>query len=269
MSDISAFQSGDFDNSGKVNWRGDQVNIPNAQSIYKTSSVQLAELGMRLVVGDRVFRYALAAGAVNAGNWCENQQVLAESLFVNAGTFVSPTSNAQAATAGNKTISIVAATTYAANLLAESNLIVQSGTAANTGQVFRIKSHPVAISGATLVLSLYDEINHVIQTADTWTIQMNQYNAIKQGTTGATTVAVGVAPLIVASGDYFWMQTWGPAAVKNAVATRGVSVVADVTGQVIISVSATTAGANAQILGYAMQTMTASQYGGVFLTINP
>src|SRR3990167_4865156 len=69
MADITALHSGAVNDGGKVNWRGDQVSAPNAQSIYKSSSVQLAELGSRLVVGDRVFRYAqIGAVVANIGD---------------------------------------------------------------------------------------------------------------------------------------------------------------------------------------------------------
>ena len=54
MAKITGFQDGSVNDSGKVNWRGDQTTAPNAQSIYNASQVQLAELGARMVVGDRV-----------------------------------------------------------------------------------------------------------------------------------------------------------------------------------------------------------------------
>ena len=66
MADITSLNQGEVENSGKVNWRGDQQTVPNEQSVYKTSSVKLAELGSRKVVGDRVFRYAKAKNTVAA-----------------------------------------------------------------------------------------------------------------------------------------------------------------------------------------------------------
>jgi len=265
MADITTFQSGDFDNSGKMNWRGDQVNIPNAQSIYKTSSVQLAELGMRLVVGDRVFRYAKALGTITPGLVCQKAAV----DFANGALGYDPNASATCATAGQKTIGVVAFTTATANQWAEASLIVQSGTAANCGQMFRIKSHGSTASGGNIILSLYDEINHSIATADTFTLLANDYSSVTQCTTGATTIAVGVCPTYATTNDYFWMQTWGPASVKNGAATKGMQVMADVTGQVVAQVVGTTANAANQIVGYALHTMTASQYGGVYLTITP
>jgi hypothetical protein len=268
MADITAYQSGDFDNSAKVNWRGDQVNIPNAQSIYKSSSVQLAELGMRLVVGDRVFRYAkcgVGAGASKVGELQQKQGV----DWAATQTAYDPNSTAVAATAGQKTLGVYAFTTATVNQWAESYVFVCSGTATECGQMFRVKSHGSTASGGSIILSLYDEINCRIATADTISLLANDYSAVIQCTTGATTIAVGVPACVATTNDYFWLQTWGPSSVKNAAATKGAAVVADVTGQVIIAVSATTAGANAQIVGYALHTMTASQYGGVMLTIQP
>lgn len=67
MSDITVRDQGEVDDCGLVNWRGDQVAVPQGgQSIYKTSSIPLAKFGARKVVGDRVFRYALASGSAGS-----------------------------------------------------------------------------------------------------------------------------------------------------------------------------------------------------------
>ena len=51
MADITVRNQGNVDGSGKVNWRGDQVSAPQGgQSIYESSSIQLAQLGARKIV---------------------------------------------------------------------------------------------------------------------------------------------------------------------------------------------------------------------------
>ena len=69
MADITAYNQGEVADEGLQNWRGDQATLaPGSQSIYKSSTVKLAALGSRKVVGDRVFRYARAGGAIGAGD---------------------------------------------------------------------------------------------------------------------------------------------------------------------------------------------------------
>ena len=109
MADITQRNQGIIDESGKSNWRGDQVAAPQGgQSIYKTSSIPLAQLGSRKVVGDRVFRYAKASAAVLAGRL---QQSKADEL--------KETIAGATATAGDMTMVYSAAVTIGADAYAE------------------------------------------------------------------------------------------------------------------------------------------------------
>lgn len=257
MADITDFQHGQPDDSGKVNWRGDQVSVPQGgQSIYKSSSVQLAELGERKVVGDRVFRYARANGTIGAGDVC--QGFVDNRINVTAGA---------SDPAGGFIFTWYAATTQAANLWAEGYLISQSGTAANLGYTYRVKSHAAA-SGTNVALTLYDPLVKVPNTADKWSIFSNAYAKVTECTAG-TAPPVGVCPIAVTTNDYFWLQTWGPCGVKTIAGTDAGNVQAGATGQVNAPILATTAGAERAYIGYALHTFTASEYGLVFLTIAP
>jgi hypothetical protein len=258
MADITGYNQGQVSDEGKVNWRGDQVSVtPGNQSVYDTSSVQLADLGSRKVVGDRVFRYALATGAIPAGNVAQAAPI--SLINVTAGTV-----NAS----GGKQFSFYFATSNAANVYAEGSLLCQSGTAANLGYTYRIKSHPVVATTSKGVLTLYDPLKLAVNVTDSWSIQANPYTGLTTNTAG-TAAPVGVAPVVVASADYFWLQTWGPCAIKgSAVAAAGRALCAGATGQVQDMVVGTTADPRA-ILGYSMQILTASQYGMAFITIAP
>ncbi len=258
MADITKYDQGNVEASGKVNWRGDQVAVPQGgQSIYETSSVKLAELGSRKVVGDRVFRYTLAAGSVNAGDVVQYGGT--QLINVTAGGTV-PT--------GAKVFTWYAATTIGKDDYAEGYLISQSGTAANMGYMYRVKSHDAIATTSTGTLVLYDEIKHTVDTADKYSLHMNLYKNVTQMTAG-TAPAVGVAPILVTSGDYFWLQTWGPAAVKCAADTAGAHAQIAATGQVGLPIEATTAGSERAFVGFALHTLTASERGLVFLTIAP
>jgi hypothetical protein len=261
MADITVYNQGEVSDEGKVNWRGDQVAVAQGgQSIFMSSSVQLAELGERKVVGDRVFRYALAAGVVNPG--CVTQVVqggAAASVVNNTAGVAYP--------AGSKLFSLYQSGSSAANFYAEGYIYCQSGTAANLGQMYRIKSHASYADASQVLLTLYDPIKLTVNVTDKWSIHQNPYKALTVNTAG-TASAIGVVPITVSSGDYFWLQTYGPAAVKAGFAAApGTLVVAGATGQVS-GVAATTATAVIAI-GQAMQTLTVSEHGLVFLTIAP
>ena len=257
MADISSLYQGEVENSGKVNWRGDQTVVPQGgQSIYKTSSVALTDLGARKVVGDRVFRYALASGAAGAGDICEC--VPTSVLGVTAGT---------ANASGGKTFVFYLATSSGKDEYAEGYLHCQSGTAANLGYMYRIKSHPAGTGDTTL--TLYDPLVLDADVVDEWSITKNMYSGIVENTDG-TELAIGVAPILVTSGNYFWLQTWGPCALKSsAVANAGIALAPGATGEAYDYVVGTTAKNSAVIVGQSMQVMTASEYGMAFITIAP
>jgi hypothetical protein len=258
MADITTRNQGNVSPEGKANWRGDQQAAPQGgQSIYDSSSVMLAELGSRKVVGDRVFYYAKAAGAIGAGDAAQ----------INPGAVINVTAGA-ADPAGGKKFTFYFATAVEKDAFAEAYLHCQSGTAANLGYGYRVKSHPAVATTSTGSLTLYDPLKRAVNTTDSWTLTKNIYDGLTENTAGTATPA-GVAPIAVTSGDYFWLQTWGPGAVKNsAVAAAARSLRAGATGQVQDYIVGTTASASV-IVGRSLQVMSASQYGMAFIQINP
>lgn len=258
MADITGFTQGEVDDSGKVNWRGDQVTVtPGGQSIYKSSSVQLAQLGARKVVGDRVFRYALAAGTIEAGNVAEW-----------GGEALKETTAGATGTAGDRTFTWYAATAMSANTYAEGYLMCNSGAASTAGSMYRIKSHDAIAKTSTGTLYLYDPLAVAITASAEYTVVQNLYKVAVECTTGAGHVMIGVSPIRVVSGDYFWLQTWGPAGCKASALSAGNEVMGDDTGEAAVYTSAA-ADAAATPIGQAMQAVSASEYGVVFLRIAP
>ena len=255
MADITNRYQGAVASSGKRNWRGDQTTVPQGgQSIYESSSVQLAELGERAVLGDRVFRYAKAGDAIAAGGVASRE---GENIIdVTAGGAVA---------SGARAFTWYAATAMSKDTYAEGYLYAQSGTAANLGYTYRIKTHNAITATTNGTLYLYDELKVTVNTADKWSVIQNPYVSLK---TGGTSVAMGIAPIAVTTGDYFWLQTWGPCAAKCAGGTAGgdLQVSAD---QLVAKILATTSGAAVGKIATSMQVQTASEKGMVFLTIAP
>ena len=260
MANITVRNQGEVESSGKVNWRGDQSVVPQGgQSIYKTSSVQLAALGSRKVVGDRVFRYAKASGGAGAGDLCEFNGTVLDSVTA-GGTNV----------AGGKTFTWYAATTIGANDYAEGYLACQSGTAANMGQFYRVKSHDAIAKTCTGTLNLYDELKITADIVDEWILGKNMYASVVECTSGASHIPIGVAPVAVTTNDYFWLQTWGPCMVKaGTAAALGELLIADATGQVTNLDNKSSGGDTMMVLGQAMMVHTASENGLAFIQIAP
>ena len=257
MADITIRNQGRVTEEGKVNWRGDQVTAtPGDQSIYDSSEIQLVELGARKVVGDRVFRYAKAAGAANAGKVVQSNPA---TIIATAGA-VQP--------AGAKRFTFYFATTVGADVYAEGYVISQSGTAGNMGFKYRVKGHSAVATTSDGVLVLYDPLKLAANVTDNWSLHKNMYDGLTQNTAG-TAAAPGVTPIVVADGDYFWLQTWGPANVKCGAAVVGQALRAGATGQVEVIISTSAGGNIVAPIGYALQTLTASEHGLVFLTIAP
>lgn len=258
MADITSRYDGNVDDSGKTNWRGDQVNVPQgAQSIYETSSVQLADLGARKVVGDRVFRYAKSGGTIAAGDWVETPAVV-----------VAATAFPVAATKGDKVVTLTAPGTWTANMKAEGYLYISAGTAAKIGHMYRIKSHAAISSAATGTVALYDPISMAITTGEEAKVVENIYKDVVLGTQAAGHTPVGFAPIPVVSGDYFWMTTYGPSCIMgSAGGTKGDMIVPSATGSVD-TVDTTTNEEFPQI-GVLLEAMTATDGSLAFITIAP
>jgi len=256
MADITAFQSGDVNNSGKVNWRGDQVAAPIGQSIYQSSSVPLADLGARVVVGDRVFRYAQAAGTMQAGDLAQ----------MNAVSLINVTAGGTNP-AGGKIVTFYFATSNSADVYTEGTVIDQSGTATNMGFAYRIKSQPIVATTSNADLVLYDPLVRALNVTDKYSIFQNPYRGLTQCTAG-TAPAMGIAPISVVSSDYFWLQTWGPSAAKVGAVALGAPILAQNTGQVLGLTGTDGGGVKTQV-GYSLQLATASERGFVFLTLAP
>lgn len=258
MADITSRTQGNVDNSGKVNWRGDQVSLPQgSQSIYESSSIPLAQLGARKVVGDRVFRYAKCAKVTTAGKL--QQTTGAELKETIAGTV---------GTKGDKTFVYSAANTIGANAYAEGYLLCNSGAAGTAGNVYRIKSHADISSAGTGTLYLYDPLAVAVTASAEYSIVANMYSSVQDGTTGGAEHVIGAPPISCTTNDYFWIQTWGPASIRGQALAKGNLTCVDDTGGVALNITASSL-IGAQVIGVAMQAISAAECGLIYLMISP
>ena len=233
------------------------------QSIYEQSLTQKHELGDRLCIGDRTFFYASAGEQLYAGNLCEG------AIYGgSASTLQTTTDVTVAAVAGAKRIYVNALTTaQAANLYADGWIAVFDATTTGKCWLFKIKGNSALLtSGVTSYVDLYDELPEALTTSDQCEIMTNPYKSVAQLNASQVGAPIGVAPINVTIAYFFWLQTYGPAAVyPEAALDSGEDVVASdaVDGSVCKRASA----AESPVVGYAMHIGTAAEASIVFLTI--
>ena len=182
-----------------------EPQIPVSQGIYEESSTQKGRLGTRLRVGDRTFYYARLSTSAN----CSGGDVLCAPQVV--ASHQSGIVTCAAATTGATTVTITAGTAFTVNQYAEGYISVATGV--GKGQMYRIKSHPVIATAATGVVTLYDSTPATV-AAGAVSFTPCLFNLVQVGS-AALDIPVGVTPMAVTSGNYFWLQTWGPAAPRH------------------------------------------------------
>ncbi|KKN73871.1 hypothetical protein LCGC14_0396730 [marine sediment metagenome] len=253
-------------------------------------------LGTRMELPDgRVFRWMKSSAALTIGRVCG---YVAQSAGLAKDGLPSGSAARTTAQWDAGTYTVIVATTASASTGLHifpnrfDDGILWINDQAGGGQMFQVKSHGVSTSSGTtaVTITMYDEeiLDIALTTASQWGLMENLYSrvVIHTGTTGGGP-AVGVAPVAVDSGDYFWGQTWGPAVVMQG-ATAALDgdkvVVINTTGGStgVTGVAGSVYGANttkftegwkesikAPTVGYTLTAGGASEFTLVFLTIAP
>ena len=197
-----------FDNQGMglPNLEGGKIQA--GQGIYEVSATQVCDLGRKLVLGDREYRYSKANAdtALTIGTVQSSPAEVADyKLLVAAVTAANL----------NKVTVTLGSTALTVDLLKDGHLFIE-GVAIGDGwgQCYRIKSHPAADALATCEITLYDSIVTALKVTSDVSLLVNKYN----GTlifphTSQAGIAIGVTPRAVPVSNYYWMQVKGPAAV--------------------------------------------------------
>ncbi len=200
----------------------------NNSSLHDVSSNQSHRLGTRWATPDgRVFRYAKSGGALTIGRAVGVIAKTSElrSDLVETGLQARTTAQWDG---GTRTIITNTTATATTTLHAYPNRFndgyVWVNDLAGEGQILQIKTHGVsASSGSTsLTLNIYEDelLTIAITTASQMGLVENLYSdvIVHPGITGSG-IVLGVAPRGVASGKYFWLQTWGPCPVMAGPST--------------------------------------------------
>lgn len=191
---------------------GNMLTGGRLQDVHEVSTVQNYDIGTRLVMDDRVFRYCKAGGdivALKAGHCgVMPREGNCDGVDYPAGSFtITIPMNENGAKFTEEKV---------ANYWKEGYIWIQTAPQ----QLIRIKSSSIAAAGITVLvggfvtLTLYEALKVKVLGSgvgtDRWiTAWANIYSDILP--THSARMSNVVVPLIsVTSGKYFWGQTWGP-----------------------------------------------------------
>lgn len=229
--------------------------------IYNADATQLYDLGTRLVVDDRVFRYALCgSNGVYAGFGAFYKVTLAITYEA-----------ADASVVGDRTLTINEAG-ITLNQLA-GGYVVMGHNAAATTQNRRIISNTVSSGGECIAT-----LDGPIAVAGTHSIEVipNIYGNLQYNTSQEYDGVAGVPARTATTGQYFWVQTWGPCWIcpggagtpGSTVAERAVYFVGDgtINGRAGMAAESTEAHGR-QYAGYIIQTDSSGAGGPPFIML--
>ena len=236
--------------------------------IWGESATQRHPLGTRMALPDgRVYRYALnGAVALSIARLCQESVVISghgTDIVVAAAAAIGATS----VTITNNTTAITA------NMYKDGYLLVNDE--AGEGQLCKIKSHPAATATASCVLTLYDEfaLTVALTIASQVGLRKSSYQDVVVNPTTPTGIPIGVCPIAVTAAYYFWLQTWGPAAVlTNGTVIRGLTVAPGATtaGSVDVYPLNSVDGSGQQpVVGWVETVGATAEFSLVFLTLAP
>lgn len=170
------------------------------QDIHATSTVQNYDIGTRMVMDDRVFRYCKAGSG--------GLRSMMEGLDIQ--TAVNVNTHATASLAGTYEVTILDTVArdkdhYKGGYIWILELPVEP---TGIGQVYRIKSSEASV-GVSVKLTLWEALAYEVAAGAEIEALKSIYCDLRPGINDfASLIALPLLP--VAENSYFWGQTWGP-----------------------------------------------------------
>ena len=211
-----------------------------------TGTTKRGRLGTRATTPDgRVFRYALANGAILGGELCQNvvdaegvDSPLDYDMSVEEGAVATDLASDGIAV-GTRVLALLPTsildTALDASRFEDGMLYINDGP--GQGSVYRVQSHTsvdtvasslvrvtletddVVIDTPLTTASLAGLISNLYRDVAVYNIETARDSEDTAGVAGAEggtgVIPVGVAPGPVADNEYFWLQTWGLCAIKH------------------------------------------------------
>jgi len=234
--------------------------IPIDQSIYEESTTQKARLGTRLELGGRVFRYAQLSTSAN---------ITGAGVLLCASTPIASHQtailNVLATTAGARAITCTASAgnEFSTNQYQDGYVVIATTLAG--GYSFRIKSHG---TGASIPFTLYDSISTAVGAGPA-SLEPNPYKSVLKGNSPSD-LGVGVSQCAITTGNYAWLQTWGPGGMNASTAiAAGLTLCVGVSGGAAGHTVIATMTAGGAMIAQGRGVTVESNASPVFIRMNP
>ena len=231
-------------------------------------------------IDGRAFRYAKAGAGISLGAVLQSPAAQIWSYGGTSGPFALDSGSTQTSTWRELCIESTFTTAVAADYFKDGYLYVTStGRYVHCGQMLQIKSSRATTANSTLTYLTIADGQHLTKTLNTsdvgFALMRNPYDAVVEVANGAapTGEVVGVSPITVTSGYYFWLQTWGLAPVEAAEASTtvgsGVVFATDTASTGAVASYSTTGILGYGSIGTVQSSAIASAYFMVNLRIQP
>lgn len=170
------------------------------QGIYHTSHAPKELVGTQRIVRDgRKFRYTKAGANISAGKL---------QLAAKVGTGLVNNTGIVAAI-GTKVLNLtIGSSTVAENYLKGGFMHIND--ADGQGHVYEIDANTAVSAGTSILITLKDGLRVVMAATSEFTLVHSPYMGTVESAVEEN-LPVGVAPVDVTSGHYYWSQTSGPA----------------------------------------------------------
>lgn len=228
------------------------------QPLFDTSTVPRHRIGTTRSLDDgRSFVYAKAGANISAGTLCQAPAVVANHRNLSVAN----------ASAGDKRVYVtLGATALSADAYKDGFLFINAGTGA--GQMYKIRGHKAIASSGSGWIELYDSLRTALASANSKaSLFPNPFNGVVAYNTSSPTSVVGVTPISVNSGDYFWIQVSGPASVlTNGTLVAGYNCIAGGANGAVTPLPGTYS-ASIQIVGRVLVVSATTEYSLVWLDI--
>jgi hypothetical protein len=174
-------------------------------AIYDTTTDKRGFFGQRMAPdSERVFRYARnGAVALEAGTLVQAPQQ--ERFHTNLTVAAAAAVGKAKVTLTNKSV-LIERDQYLEGFLYINDVGGQ-------GYMYRVKTHPKAEISASCVVEIRGNLIVALTTSSQATLVTHPYDQVVPSWKEPSDAALGVAACAVAANEYFWVQTWGPAAV--------------------------------------------------------
>lgn len=180
------------------------------QPLFSSSATQAHDLGSFFTDGyGRKFRYAKAGGLLVVGNMLQAPAEIADHYGASIA----------AASIGDTSLTVTpGATAGAANLYANGWVHIDTaGGSLTAGYAYPISGHAAITASVAFTLNLKEPLLLALSTSAKVTLVPNLYmNVIQSPVTTLSGAVVGAAIYPIASGEFGWIQSGGPACVLIA-----------------------------------------------------